>query len=99
MRSGRLGDRWPGVRRQHDGAQQRLVHTIITLELAQSAQESHDRETVTRLVGEALEHAQRANSEVRELAHGILPSVLHRSGLIAAVDELVSRMQVRSTWT
>jgi signal transduction histidine kinase len=66
----------------------------MTLELTRRAQESHDHETATALVGEALEHAQRANSELRDLAHGILPGVLRRGGLIAAVDELVTRMHV-----
>jgi signal transduction histidine kinase len=85
------------VRDLHDGAQQRLVHTIITLELTRRAQESHDHEAATALVGEALEHAQGANSELRELVHGILPRVLHRGGLIAAVGELVTRMRVPVT--
>jgi signal transduction histidine kinase len=35
-----------------------------------------------------------ATNEVRELAHGILPSALHRGGLDAAVDTLVSRVRV-----
>jgi signal transduction histidine kinase len=82
------------VRDLHDGAQQRVVHTILTLELAQHAQQSDDREAATALLAEALEHAQRTNRELRELVHGILPSVLQQGGLIAAVDELVSRMRV-----
>jgi signal transduction histidine kinase len=78
----------------HDGAQQGLVHTILALELAQRAQESDDREAATALIGEALDHAQRGTIELRELVHGILPNALHRGGLSAAVDELVTRMRI-----
>jgi signal transduction histidine kinase len=81
------------VRDLHDGAQQRLVHSIITLKLAHRAlQPNH--EPASELVGEALEHAERANVELRELAHGILPAVLTRGGLRAAVGALASRMPV-----
>ena len=43
---------------------------------------------------EALEQAELANSELRELAHGILPAVLARGGLAAGVDALVSRLRL-----
>jgi signal transduction histidine kinase len=43
------------------------------------------------LVSEALSHAEQATVEVRELAHGILPSVLASGGLRAGVESLVSR--------
>src|SRR4051794_14745655 len=61
------------VRDLHDGAQQRLVHTIINLKLAGQTLEPSDGEA-GRLVGEALTHAERGNEELRELAHGILPT-------------------------
>src|SRR6201987_1816412 len=68
------------VRDLHDGAQQRLVHTVVTLKLARRALE-RDRQDAAALVDEALQHAQAATTELRELAHGILPSVLTRGGL------------------
>ncbi len=77
----------------HDGAQQRLVHTIITLKLAKEALE-RDAGDASSLVSEALEHAQRATQELRELAHGILPAALTAGGLRAGVDALASRMPV-----
>ena len=43
---------------------------------------------------EALDHAEQATAELRELAHGILPAVLTRGGLRAGVDALASRMPV-----
>jgi PAS domain S-box-containing protein len=81
------------VRDLHDGAQQRLVHTIITLKMAHQALRP-DRQPASELVNEALEHAQRANVELRELAHGILPAVLTHGGLRAVVGALASRMPV-----
>jgi PAS domain S-box-containing protein len=81
------------VRDLHDGAQQRLVHTVITMKLARRALE-HGDGTASALVTEAIEHAQEATAEVCELAHGILPAVLTRGGLRAGVAALASRMPV-----
>ena len=81
------------VRDLHDGAQQRLVHTVITLKLAQQAL-AKGAENGPLLVQEAVGNAERATHELRELAHGILPSVLTRGGLPAGVRALASRMPV-----
>jgi signal transduction histidine kinase len=81
------------VRDLHDGAQQRLVHTIVTLKLAQQAL-SEDTVRAEALLAETLEHAEQGNAELRELAHGILPSVLTRGGLRAGVDAVVSRLRL-----
>src|SRR3954447_19030582 len=81
------------VRDLHDGAQQRLVHTVITLKLARRALEN-DGSDAPQLVTEALQHAEEATGELHELAHGILPSVLTHGGLRAGVDALASRMPV-----
>jgi signal transduction histidine kinase len=77
----------------HDGAQQRFVHTIIVLKLAKRAF-AQDDDAAKELVDEALEHAEDANAELRQLAHGILPSELSRGGLAAGVTALVSRMRL-----
>jgi signal transduction histidine kinase len=82
------------VRDLHDGVQQRLVHTIITLKLARRA-EQDGGEAAKMLVGEALEQAEQANAELRDLARGLLPAVLTRGGLPAGVEALVSRVRVR----
>jgi signal transduction histidine kinase len=81
------------VRDLHDGAQQRLVHTVVTLKLADRALENGE-EDAPALVTEALQHAEEATGELRELAHGILPSVLTLGGLRAGVTALASRMPV-----
>ena len=81
------------VRDLHDGAQQRLVHTVITLKLAGRALE-RDTGDGPALVSEALAQAVRANEELRELAHGIIPSILTVGGLRAGVDALAQRAPV-----
>jgi PAS domain S-box-containing protein len=81
------------VRDLHDGAQQRLVHTIVTLKLARRAFQSGDADAPA-LLTEALDHAEQATAELRELAHGILPAILTQGGLRAGVDALASRMPV-----
>jgi signal transduction histidine kinase len=77
----------------HDGAQQRLVHTIVMLKLARQARRE-GRDDVDALLDEALRNADRATAELRELAHGILPTALTERGLRAAVEAYVPRVGV-----
>jgi GAF domain-containing protein len=84
------------VRDLHDGAQQRLVHTIVTLKLAQRSLRKGDG-TTESLVAEALTQAEGANAELRDLAHGIHPSVLTHGGLRAGVDAIAARLDVPVT--
>ncbi|HEX4187676.1 MAG TPA: GAF domain-containing protein [Solirubrobacteraceae bacterium] len=79
------------VRDLHDGAQQRLVHTVVTLKLARHALET-DADDAPALISEAVQHAEHATAELRELAHGILPTVHTRGGLRAGVVALATRM-------
>ncbi|HEY2181217.1 MAG TPA: histidine kinase [Solirubrobacteraceae bacterium] len=81
------------VRDLHDGAQQRLVHTVITLKLARRSLDDNAG-AAAALVSEALKHAEEATAELRELAHGILPAALTSGGLRAGVAALVSRMPI-----
>jgi signal transduction histidine kinase len=77
----------------HDGAQQRLLHTVIALKLAQRALREDSGEAESRLA-EALEYAEQGNKELRELSHGILPAVLTRGGLRAGVRSVVTRLDL-----
>jgi len=81
------------VRDLHDGAQQRLVHTVITLKLAERALRT-DPAGAAPLVAQALQHAEDSNAELRELAHGLLPSVLTLGGLRAGVDAVAERLNL-----
>jgi signal transduction histidine kinase len=81
------------VRDLHDGAQQSLVHTIIILQQAHQALEAQ-AEPASELLREAIVQAERAKDELRELAQGLVPSVLRHGGLRAGVNTLVSRVPV-----
>jgi signal transduction histidine kinase len=76
----------------HDGAQQQLVSAVINLQLAQKRW--HDGGRARQLVDDALEHAQAAIGDLRELAAGIHPSVLTDRGLHAALETLAGRAPV-----
>ena len=76
----------------HDGAQQRLVHTLITLRLARTPPPTAASDRL--LVDEALDHAERANRELRDLVRGILPASLTRGGLRTGVESLVSDIRM-----
>ncbi|MGZ4222707.1 MAG: GAF domain-containing protein [Solirubrobacteraceae bacterium] len=69
------------VRDLHDGAQQRLVHAAITLQLANAEAQDDASPEDTRA----------AIEELRELAHGIHPALLTSRGLAAAVEALADR--------
>jgi PAS domain S-box-containing protein len=77
------------VRDLHDGAQQRLITMLISLQLAREEVEV-DPEGARRLLDDAVVQAQAAINELRELAAGLHPPVLVYRGLIAAVEELAT---------
>jgi signal transduction histidine kinase len=81
------------VRDLHDGAQQRLVTTIVALKLARGLLHA-DESDASELLDEALEHARQATNELRELARGILPAALRHGGLRDAVEALAARCPV-----
>lgn len=76
----------------HDSAQQRLVHTILTLKLAQ--QSIATGSAPDALVAEALLNAERASSELRDIVRGILPAALTRGGLRLGLESLLSDLLV-----
>ena len=80
------------VRDLHDGAQQRLVNALITLQLAHSLGDAPPE--LARLVDDALEHTAAAIEELRELAHGIHPALLTSRGLGAAIEALADRAPI-----
>jgi len=69
----------------HDGAQQRLVTLIVSLQLAR-------RSTGNPALDEAGLHLQAALAKLRELARGIHPSILDQDGLTAAVEALAEEV-------
>jgi signal transduction histidine kinase len=72
-------------RNLHDGAQQRLVAAAINLTLAD---EATDERYARERIADARTELEQALSELREIAHGIYPTALARSGLGRAFDSL-----------
>jgi signal transduction histidine kinase len=82
------------VRDLHDGAQQRLIHTVLTLKMGLRATENGQQVDVRAVMAQALEDAQHATEALRELAHGVLPAALTHGGLRTAINGLASLMPV-----
>jgi PAS domain S-box-containing protein len=77
----------------HDGAQQRLVTTVINLQLAEQKWASAPQRAM-ELLGLALRDARRGLEDLREIAAGIHPAILTQRGLAAAIDALAARLPI-----
>jgi len=77
----------------HDGAQQRLVTTLINLQLAELKWESGP-ERARELLGLAIRDAKRGIEDLREIVSGIHPAILTQRGLAAAIDGLASGLPI-----
>lgn len=71
----------------HDGAQQRLLALSFDLRLAVGAARNSGDAAETPLT-EALEEVRLALEELRDLAHGIFPSILADAGLAEALNSM-----------
>jgi signal transduction histidine kinase len=73
----------------HDGAQQRLTALAIRLQTARATTpEAAD------LLDQTTAELQAAIADVRELARGVHPTLLHELGLAAAIDALAERTPI-----
>ena len=91
----RLVETSAAVRRQvtrdlHDGAQQRLITMLISLQLAREEIVA-DPEGARPPLGDVVEQARQAIDELRALTAGLHPQVLAHRGLVAAVEDLATR--------
>ena len=77
----------------HDGAQQRLVALGHFLDMARRKL-TDDPETAARLLEEAREQTSAASRELRELAHGLHPTMLAERGLRATLTSVAARSPV-----
>jgi signal transduction histidine kinase len=77
----------------HDGAQQRLVSTVLALGLARK-ELGDANQPVAELVEAALANAKRGIDEMRELARGIHPRILSSGGLGPALKTLARRSSI-----
>ena len=80
-------------RNLHDGAQQRLLALAVRFEIAGQQVEAVP-ERAAGLLTNASAELQLALAELRELAHGIHPSVLSHLGLADAVRSLAARSTI-----
>jgi signal transduction histidine kinase len=80
----------------HDGAQQQLVAIQVRLAVAR---ELADSEELTKQLDATQKNAEAAVEELRALAHGIYPGVLHDFGPAAALRDLSSDSPVPITVT
>jgi signal transduction histidine kinase len=74
----------------HDGTQQRLVSIAISLGLLESKLPAGSAQA-RPLVRETRESLMAALAELRELTHGIHPTILTERGLATALEELCQR--------
>jgi PAS domain S-box-containing protein len=77
----------------HDGAQQRLVTTLINLQLAELKWESAPQRA-RELLGLAIRDARHGIHDLRELASGIHPAILTQRGLAVAIDSLTAGLPI-----
>ena len=76
----------------HDGAQQRLTALALRLQTARASLPA-----AADLLDAATTELQAAVAEVRDLARGVHPTLLHELGLAAAIDALAERAPIPVT--
>jgi len=78
----------------HDGAQQHLVSLGMRLRLAANAARDTDEVALATELEGTIQMLNMALRELRELAHGIHPSLLSSGGLALAVPEVAGRCPI-----
>lgn len=78
----------------HDGAQQQLVSLGMRLRLAANTAREAGEHRLAEDLEDAIATLNQGLKELRELAHGIHPSLLSQGGLALAVPELAGRCPV-----
>ena len=80
----------------HDGAQQRLVSIAMALGLVDARLQTNPR-AAQPVLAEARQQLTVALQELRQLSHGIRPSILTERGPAAALEELAKRSTLAVT--
>jgi signal transduction histidine kinase len=81
------------TRDMHDGAQQKLVNSVINLQLAQDKWSSNPARA-RELVDVGADEADAGIEMLRELAAGLHPAILSDLGLEAALESLSARAPI-----
>jgi signal transduction histidine kinase len=77
----------------HDGAQQRLLAVLFSLEAAQR------RSGPALQLSEAIDQTKVALSELRDLSHGLRPTALQPDGLLEALQGVIARSPITTSLT
>ena len=72
----------------HDGAQQRMLALSYDIRLARASAQAEGETVSAQALARAIDEAQEAIDELRELARGIYPAALTEAGLPAALELL-----------
>jgi signal transduction histidine kinase len=83
----------------HDGAQQRILAVSYELRLARASAAARGEQAAAGVLDQGIAETLAALGELRELAHGIHPTILSEAGLAAAVRSLgdTAPVNVRAT--
>ncbi len=73
----------------HDGAQQRLLTSLVGLSMVESDMDAGRSEAARRSLADASQQLSQGLAELRDLARGIHPAIVTDSGLAAAIESLV----------
>ncbi|HEY2936392.1 MAG TPA: histidine kinase [Gaiellaceae bacterium] len=82
-------------RNLHDGAQQRLVALALNLLVEQRKLAARGTPELESVVSGAVRELQAAVDELRELSHGVHPTILAQAGLGPALASLAERAPMR----
>jgi signal transduction histidine kinase len=78
----------------HDGAQQQLVTLLLSLQATKAEALRHNDPETARQVDANIVELKQALDELRELAHGIHPTILTQAGLVPAIRSLTERCPI-----
>jgi signal transduction histidine kinase len=78
----------------HDGAQQQLVTLLLSMQATKSEALRHSDPATAALIDLNIAELKQALDELRELAHGIHPTILTQAGLMPAIRSLTERCPI-----
>ena len=78
----------------HDGAQQRLVTLLLSLQLAKAKTLQRFDPNTAHMLDGSIESLRQALDELRSLARGIHPTILVQAGLAPAIRSLAERCPI-----
>jgi signal transduction histidine kinase/uncharacterized membrane protein (UPF0136 family) len=81
-------------RNLHDGAQQQLVTLLLSMQATKAEALRRSDKATARLIDANIAELKHALDELRELAHGIHPTILTQAGLLPAIRSLTDRCPI-----